>query len=98
MGLTKVEACYTVPCDGCGLDFEPGDYIPHYPSEGAAEDDVLGYGWIVWKGHWWGEDCAPACECEGSFREHDYGEGPCEADHDETCKCEGFKPREEAIG
>jgi hypothetical protein len=87
MPITQT-SCLIVQCE-CGLDFEHSDHVPHYRSEGEAREDVECYGWEVWQGHWWEEDCAPLCACGHPIASaHDHGDGPCEED---DCDCQGFQ-------
>ena len=85
----KETACKFLVCDTCGGECEDGDgVIRHYETEGDALAEGENYDWIICEGGHFCEGCRPACRCSDSFKEHDYGAGPCE-----TCgDCEKFEP------
>lgn len=52
----KQQTCYIITCDDCKTEYEE-DYTPHFPSEGAGIDHVVG------QGGWWYDDALEILLC-----------------------------------
>lgn len=54
--LRKVE-CLLLKCDGCGYDFDSGDFTPHYSKAADAEHRLVDMGGSVSGDQHFCEDC-----------------------------------------